>query len=114
MKRIRAEFYRTERGAEPVREWLLGLGKEDRRLIGVDIRVCEYGWPIGMPTCRALGQGLFEIRTNLPQNRAARVLFFPFEGRLVFLHGFIKKTQQTPKPDLNLALSRKKQVESEG
>jgi len=109
-KKIRAAFYRTLSGAEPVREWLRDLSPDDRKLIGSDIATVEYGWPIGMPTCRSLGQGLFEVRTDLPNGRTARVLFCITEGQLVLLHGFIKKTQATPPADLNLARSRQKDV----
>ncbi|MCM0589364.1 MAG: type II toxin-antitoxin system RelE/ParE family toxin [Gloeotrichia echinulata DEX184] len=61
-----------------------------------------------------MGGGLFEVRTSLPQGRIARVLFCIYEGRMVLLHGFIKKTQKTPKKELNLALDRKQILESKG
>ena len=60
-KRLPAHFYRTERGNEPVREWLRDLGKDDRRIIGADIMTVEYGWPIGMPTCRPMGDGRWTL-----------------------------------------------------
>ncbi|MBW4638143.1 MAG: hypothetical protein KME05_07895 [Gloeocapsa sp. UFS-A4-WI-NPMV-4B04] len=44
-KRIKAIFYRNEAGTEPVREWLKALNKEDRYLIGTDIKTVEFGWP---------------------------------------------------------------------
>ena len=71
----------------------------------------EFGWPIGMPTCKPMGKGLFEIRTNLPGNRISRVLFCVKEGQMFLLHGFIKKTQKTEKADLDLALKRKNDLE---
>jgi len=55
-------------------------------------------------------RGLFEIRTHLG-NRIARVLFCIEDGRLVLLHGFIKKSQKTPQADLDLALERKRKLE---
>ena len=109
-KRLQVFFFRTENGGEPVRDWLKALGKKERMLIGVDIKTVEYGWPIGMPTCRPMGHGLFEVRTSLP-GRITRVLFCIAGGRMVLLHGFIKKTQQTSKQDLDLALHRKRQLE---
>ena len=111
-KRIQAAFFRTENGKEPVRDWLKGLEKEDRLAIGADVKTAEFGWPIGMPTCRPMGDGLFEVRTNL-QNRIARVLFCVEAGRMVLLHGFIKKDQKTPKKDLELARRRRKQLEED-
>jgi phage-related protein len=109
-KKIPAIFYQTEAGAEPVRDWLKDLDRSERYLIGTDIKTVEFGWPIGMPTCRSMGDGLFEVRTNLPQGRTARVLFCIYSGKMVLLHGFIKKTQKTPKKDLDLAKDRKRKL----
>lgn len=111
-KKVPAEFYRNENGTEPVRDWLKSLSKEERFLIGADIKTVEFGWPIGMPTCRPMGDGLFEVRTNLPQNKIARVLFCFYEGKMILLHGFIKKSQKTPKQQLNLAWERKHTLEA--
>jgi len=108
-KRVPAIFFRTEAGGEPVREWLKRLPwPEDRRRIGYDIQTVEFGWPLGMPTCRPLQDGIYEVRTELAQNRIARVLFYIDRmGRMVLLHGFVKKTRRTPAEDLNLARSNK-------
>jgi phage-related protein len=104
-KRVPAIFFRTEAGGEPLRDWLKSLpSPEDRKRIGEDIKTVEFGWPIGMPACRPLGDGIYEVRTNLLQNRIARVLFYiDRKGRMVLLHGFIKKAQKTPGEDLELA-----------
>jgi phage-related protein len=102
---VTAEFYRTASGNEPVRAWLKTLSLEDRQAIGIAVRKVEYGWPIGMPTCAAMGNGLWEIRIPL-RDRIARLLFCPAGPRVVLLHGFIKKTQVTPKPELDVARAR--------
>ena len=109
-KRVPAIFFRTEAGGEPVREWLKGLpSPEDRKRIGEDIKTVEFGWPVGMPVSRPLGDGIYEVRTDLVQNRIARVFFYiDKKGRMVLLHGFIKKTPKTPDEDLELARSNKK------
>lgn len=112
-KRIPARFYRNENGSEPVREWLRALDKAERILIGTDIKTVEYGWPTGMPVCRPMGQGLYEVRTRLAGNRTARVLFCISESQMVLLHGFMKKSRTTAKPDLDLAIGRKRVVERE-
>jgi phage-related protein len=104
-KRIPAIFFRTETGRELVRDWLKSLGSDDRKRIGEDIRTMEFGWPVGMPVCRPMGDGLFEVRSRLAQNRIARVMFYvDVTGRMVLLHGFIKKTRVTAKGDFNLAM----------
>ena len=104
MKRVPAIFYRTEAGTEPVRSWLKAMDPKDRRLIGEDIKTVEFGWPVGMPACRPLGDGMYEVRTSLPENRIVRVFFYiDRRQRMVLLHGIIKKTRTTPEADLDLA-----------
>lgn len=109
-KRVPAIFFRTEAGGEPVRNWLKGLPlPDDRKRIGEDIKTVEFGWPIGMPVCKSLGDGLYEVRTSLAQHRIARVLFYiDRKGRMVLLHGFVKKTPKTPDEDMELARSNRK------
>jgi len=110
LKKISAFFYRTVDGREPVREWLKELPQGDRRAIGHDMATVEYGWPVGMPVCKPLGHGLWEVRSKLPSRRIARVLFSITDGRMVLLHAFIKKTQQIPAEDLSLSLKRMREV----
>lgn len=107
-KRIAAVFFAHESGAEPVRDWLKSLPRPDQKRIGDDIRLVEFGWPVGMPVCKPLGKGLYEVRTNL-KNRISRVLFAVEDGRMVLLHGFIKKSQTAP-DDIALGRARLKIV----
>jgi len=109
LKRLPAHFYRSEGGREPVREWLKGLDREDRKVVGEDIKDVEFSWPIGMPLVRSLGCELREVRSRLSRGRIARVLFCVERQRMVLLHGFIKKTQKTPRHDIDLALKRKRE-----
>lgn len=111
-KRIPAEFYRTDAGNEPVRDWLKNLALSDKKIVGTDIKTVEFGWPVGMPTCRAMKKGLFEVRSDLPDKKIARVLFCIYEEKMILLHGLIKKSQKTPKKDLALALERKSRLEA--
>ncbi len=110
MKRLPARFYEQTNGNVPVREWLLSLSPEDRKLIGDDIRTAEFGWPVGMPLCRPIkGQrGLWEVRINLDGGRIARVFFCTHESNMILLHGFIKKTQKTPEKEISIATKRMK------
>lgn len=104
--KLTARFFRTDAGNEPVREWLKALPSEERKTIGEDILTVQYGWPIGMPLTRALGGGLHEVRSDLGGKRIARVIFVVEGDAAVLLHSFIKKTQKTPKQDLDLARQR--------
>jgi phage-related protein len=112
-KRVQAVFYRTEAGGELVRDWLKSLpSREDCKRIGEDIKTVEFGWPVGIPVCRSLGGGIYEVRSDLSHNRIARVLFYlDKKSRMVLLHGFIKKSQKTPEEDLELARRNKKKHE---
>lgn len=111
-KRIPAFFFRTGQGNEPVRDWLKdSLTRNECKLVKKDIKTVEYGWPIGMLVCRPLGEGLHEVRTDLP-DRIARVLFYVDAcQRMVLLHGFIKKSRETPKSDKKIARARKAEHE---
>jgi phage-related protein len=112
-KIITATFYRLPSGKDPVRDWLLELGAADRKIIGGDLMAVEFGWPCGEPLCKALSgyTGLREVRSNLPDGRIARVFFYVSRAEMVLLHGFVKKTQKTPKRELKLANKRKKEHE---
>ncbi|RJF87335.1 type II toxin-antitoxin system RelE/ParE family toxin [Oleomonas cavernae] len=109
-KRLPARFFESENGGAPVREWLLSLSAEDRKIIGTDIQTVEFGWPMGMPICRPISgrKGLWEVRSSVPGGRIARVLFCIHEGHMALLHGFEKKTQKTPDRELDIAVKRMK------
>ena len=113
-KKLPARFYRNTRGNEPVREWLKSLTPAERRVIGKDMQKVEFGWPLGLPVCRPLGDGLWEVRSDLPARRTARVIFCIVAGQMILLHGFIKKTPQTPRRDLDIARVRKAETEQPG
>ncbi len=94
-------------GGEPVREWLKDLPVAERKTIGEGIKTVQFGWPMGMPLVAHLDSGIWEVRTRL-STRIARVLFVLDGDTMVLLHGFIKKEQKTPKPELDLAKDRLK------
>lgn len=102
---LSVSFFKTETGREPVREWIKSLPREHRCVIGEDIKTVQFGWPLGMPLVRKLDRDLWEVRIRLPDG-IARVLFTAGKGRMILLHGFIKKSQKTPADDLALAKTR--------
>ena len=105
-------FYSTDAGSEPVRAWLKEPRSGGSKAIGTDLLRVQEQWPIGMPVCKSVGRGLWEVRTDLSSNRTARqrVLLFVDENRIGVVHGFIKKTRKTPKDDIELALRRMKEM----
>jgi phage-related protein len=102
---LKVVFYKSAAGNEPVRDWLKKLDKEDRRIIGGDIKTVQLGWPLGMPLVRKLEKGLWEIRIQL-DSRIARILFTVHTNIMVLLHGFIKKSQKLPAKDLKITKQR--------
>lgn len=70
----------------------------------------QYGWPIGLPLCRPLGDGLWEVRSSLPSRLESRVLFGFHEGMLIALHAFVKKTEKTAPDELKTARRRLKDM----
>ena len=75
------------------------------------MKTVQLGWPLGMPLVRKLAPNLWEVRIHL-ESRIARVLFTVDDGVMVLLHAFIKKSNATPREDLDVAKSRLKQVRS--
>ena len=102
-------FFKTEAGTEPVRDWLKALSATDRKTMGENIKTVQFGWPLGMPLVDHLGSEIWEVRSRL-DTRIARTLFATEGDTMVLLHAFIKKQQQTPKSDLDLAKERLKQL----
>ena len=95
-RKVPVVFYRTSAGGEVVRDWLRELDQKDRNTIGQDLMRVQYRWLIGMPLCRPMGDGLWEVRSTLPSDRIARILFSVQQGSILVLHGFIKKSRKTP------------------
>jgi len=110
-KIVDVQFYKSDTGNAPVKEWLKKLTPGDRKIIGDDIRTVEFGWPLGMPLVRKIDTDLWEVRSNLSNNRISRVLFTIYSDMMILLHAFIKKTSKTPKNDLSTAKQRMSNLE---
>ncbi len=105
-KKVIAEFFRTEAGNEPVRDYLKALGRPVSSEIGADIGTVERCWKLGKPLVdqlrKASGSGtepIYEVRHTVV-GKEYRTLFFVFKNRMVLTHIFQKTTQKT----LNLKL----------
>jgi len=112
-KVLTVQFYKSDSGNEPVRDWLKLRTPEEKKAIGEDIKAVEYTWPVGYPSVKKLDKDLWEVRTNLPQG-ISRVFFTIWERYMVLLHSIIKKTQKTPQQDLETAKKRRNRVLSGG
>lgn len=81
------------------------LRREDRKTIGEDIKTAQFGWPLGMPLIRKIGKDLWEVRSNISDGIAG-IFFTVQKDTLVLLHGFVKKSQETPLKELHTARRR--------
>lgn len=71
----------------------------------------QFGANLGLPHTKAIESGLFELRVKSKEG-IARVFFCTKIGKkIVMLHSFIKKSQKTPKKEINIAKSRMKEVQ---
>jgi phage-related protein len=108
---LKVAFFKTLNGKEPVRDWLLSLTDAQKKAIGIEIKVVQYGWPLGMPVVRKMTPHLWEVRINISTG-IARVLFTVDDNLMILLHGFIKKSQKTPDNELKTAKKRLQQYRS--
>ena len=109
-KKLQADFFKTENGNEPVRDFLKVLSSEDKKSVGADIMAIEVSWPVGYPKVRKMDTDLWELRTSISDKRICRIFFTVSGKKMVLLHAIIKKSQKTPLEDLELAKTRKKLV----
>jgi phage-related protein len=98
-------FFQLDSGREPVRDWLKGLDRQNRKLVGEDIKTLQFGWPVGMPISRKVADDLWELRSRL-KTGIARTFFTVYAENIVLLHGFVKKAKKTPTKELAVAKRR--------
>ena len=106
---LNVHFFTTDSGKEPVRDFLRELPAADRKSIGEDIKTVQLGWPLGMPLVRKMEADLWEVRCNIADG-IVRVLFTVWEGKMVLVHAFTKKSAKTPQSDLQIARNRLQQI----
>jgi phage-related protein len=108
---IPVQFFRLDSGREPVREWLKEMPSKDRKTIGEDVKTLQFGWPVGMPLSRKMVDGIWELRSSISFG-IARTFFTIFDGKIVLLHGFVKKSQKTPTKELAITKRRLSKLRS--
>lgn len=105
------EFYQSKSGNPVVYDWFLGQeAKVKARFAQIFDLLQEKGTSVGMPYVRPIvNTKLYEIRVEQSTN-IYRVFYFAYTGRrFILLHGFQKKTQKTPKKEIELAERRRKE-----
>lgn len=99
--------YFHRRVLEQVESWPVDVVADYLRLVEL---LAGYGPNLGMPHSRALGEGLFELRPRGRSGAGRAFYCFLIGKRVVVVHAFIKKTQQTPDKELKLARKRAKEL----
>jgi len=77
------------------------------------LRLMEFGPNLRMPHSRAIGGGLFELRPRGREGIGRAFYYFVVGQRVVILHAFVKKTQETPEQELRIARKRMKEVQND-
>ncbi|MCK4763810.1 MAG: type II toxin-antitoxin system RelE/ParE family toxin [Candidatus Aminicenantes bacterium] len=108
------DFYETKSGNCPVRKYLLSLRPKSRNKILEAMEYLEtFGLDLKEPYVKFLGDKIFELRAK-DHEGIYRVLYFAASGRrFIMLNGFTKKTQKTPRKEIEIALKRKKEFSNE-
>lgn len=109
MSKFNVEFYTKENGTKPAKDFLLSLEPKMRaKLAGLIEILEEKGNQLREPYSKPLSDGIFEIRGKVGTDITRILYFFYYEGRIILTNGFIKKTQETPKQEINLAKKYRK------
>ncbi len=91
----------------PVEEFIASLdGKAIAKVLKSIRLLGEFGHMLSMPQSRKVADQLFELRIRGGQE--VRIFYTFYEYQACLLHGFIKKSQKTPKKELEVALKRKR------
>lgn len=98
------KFYEDQTGRVPVKEFLGGLDIKMRQKMLRSIQALQdMGISLRMPLSESLEDGIFELRAKSGTNISRVMYFFIIGNRAVLTHGFIKKTQKTPRRELQRA-----------
>ena len=116
MERFVVEFYETKNGQRPAEDFLNGLDIKMRSKLLMTLKVLqEQGNRLREPYSKHLDDGIFEIRGKVGSDISRVMYFFYYEGRIILTNGFIKKTQKTPRAEIEKAkLYRKDFMERAG
>ena len=113
MDRFVIEFYESGNGDVPAEEFLLNLDIKMRaKILGIMGILQEKGKQLREPYSKHLEDGIFEIRGKVGTDISRVLYFFYYDGKIIFTNGFVKKTQKTPKSEIDKAkVYRKEYIE---
>ena len=104
------EFYEREDGDAPVENFLNSLDIKMRNKIIMILNVLqEKGNQLREPYSKHLEDGIFEVRGKVGSDIARVLYFFYYNGKIIVTNGFVKKTQKTPRKEIELAKKYRKE-----
>ena len=104
MPRFEVEFYETDNGDQPAREFLLSLDKKMRAKMADTISILQdNGFELREPYSKHLSEGIFELRAKVGSDVTRVLYFFYVDRHIILTNGFIKKTQKTPLKEIERA-----------
>ena len=104
MPELEVVFYEQADGTIPAQDFLLSLNKKMRTKLARTISLLERnGYELREPYSKPLGDGIFELRAQVATNISRVLYFFVVNGKAVLTHGFVKKTEKTPKAEIKRA-----------
>ena len=109
MRGFKLIAYEKENGEVPVEEFLDSINPKMRaKLYGLMGILQEKGNMLREPYSKHLDDGIFELRCQFGNDITRILYFFFYEGKIIMTNGFVKKTQKTPKEEIQLAKERRK------
>ena len=102
---LKAVFFKSENDNQPCRDFILSLSRKDKTEVRAKIFEVQKGFPMGLPLVRKMDSDLWEIRTEITDG-ICRIFFTIKDDTMILLHGFVKKSQKTPKQELKTAKNR--------
>ena len=104
MPAIKVILYKQQNGTIPVQDFLQSLDAKMRAKTARAIDRLKFnGYELREPYSKPLGDGIFELRAQVATNISRVLYFFVVDNKAVLTHGFVKKTQQTPKAEIDRA-----------
>lgn len=104
MPKFEVEFYETEKGDQPAKDFLLKLDKKMRaKMVSTIAILQDNGYELREPYSKHLSEGIFELRAKVGNDITRVLYFFYVDKQIILTNGFIKKTQKTPSGEIEKA-----------
>ena len=104
MKKFEVQFYEKRNGDVPVEQFLNSLDMKMRaKLVGIISILQDYGNQLREPYSKIIEDGIYEIRGQVGNNITRVLYFFYCDGKIILTNGFIKKSQKTPREEIEKA-----------